>query len=129
MLSVPSVTINGGSLILVTRKPLMKPVSAPTAMPRRSARGPGTPSSSLSRTSPVGSITAVMVRSPILSAVVRDCAAGGRVSPAAGRLGGRGAPPAQTGVRSAGRQDQAFQQTLASWPEVPLGTPATGLSG
>src|SRR5438552_1202613 len=47
---------------------------------------------------------------------------------AVGRLGGRGAPPAQTGVRSAGRQDQAFQQTLASWPEVPLGTPATGLS-
>src|SRR5207247_3983635 len=34
---------DGGSVILVTRKPLMKPVSAPTAMPRMIASTPGTP--------------------------------------------------------------------------------------
>ena len=43
MVSVPSVTMNGGSLIRVTRKPLIAPIAVPQAKPRISARTPGMP--------------------------------------------------------------------------------------
>ncbi len=49
MLQVPSVTMNGGSLILVTRKPLTKPQAVPTASPIGNAISTGTPSSTASR--------------------------------------------------------------------------------
>ena len=39
MLSVPSVTMKGGSLILVTKRPLTKPNSMVTAMPQAMATG------------------------------------------------------------------------------------------
>ena len=35
--------MNGGSLIRATRKPLMKPISAPTAKPQRIEIGAGMP--------------------------------------------------------------------------------------
>ena len=41
--SVPSVTINGGSLIFATRKPLNAPMSVPIAIPAEIAIGSGTP--------------------------------------------------------------------------------------
>ena len=41
MLSVPSVTMNGGSLIRVTRKPLTAPIAVPQAKPSSSASEPG----------------------------------------------------------------------------------------
>ena len=37
--------MNGGSLTLVTSSPFTAPAPAPTAMPSRSASGPGTPES------------------------------------------------------------------------------------
>ena len=47
--SVPSVTINGGSLILATRKPLKAPISVPIAIPAAIAIGSGTPYDTESR--------------------------------------------------------------------------------
>ena len=41
--SVPSVTMNGGSLILATRNPLKAPISVPIAIPPAIAIGSGTP--------------------------------------------------------------------------------------
>jgi len=43
MLSVPSVTMNGGRLILVTSRPLIQPAMRPKTTPMTSARNPGTP--------------------------------------------------------------------------------------
>jgi hypothetical protein len=43
MFSVPSVTMNGGSRNLVTRKPFIAPAASPTTSPRRSASGAGAP--------------------------------------------------------------------------------------
>ena len=48
MLSVPSVTMKGGSLIRVTSRPLTRPNSAVTPMPHRIASGAGSPSSTAS---------------------------------------------------------------------------------
>ena len=45
MLKVPSVTMNGGSLMRVTSRPLSSPNSAVTAMPHRMASGAGRPRS------------------------------------------------------------------------------------
>ena len=47
--SVPSVTMNGGSLILATRKPLKAPISVPIAIPAAIAIGSGTPYDTESR--------------------------------------------------------------------------------
>ena len=43
MLSVPSVTMNGGRFSRVTSRPLRNPQAVPTAMPMSRARPPGTP--------------------------------------------------------------------------------------
>jgi hypothetical protein len=43
MLSVPSVTMNGGRLIRVTKNPFKAPPAVPIRMPIRIASGPGTP--------------------------------------------------------------------------------------
>ncbi|MNS98731.1 hypothetical protein D3C72_1331060 [compost metagenome] len=45
MFSVPSVTMNGGSLMRVTSRPLSRPNSVVTPMPHRMATGTGMPSS------------------------------------------------------------------------------------
>ena len=51
-LSVPKVTIKGGSLNLVTRYPLNAPAKVPTNKPRTKAQNPGIPSSGLSQAPP-----------------------------------------------------------------------------
>jgi hypothetical protein len=43
MVRVPSVTMNGGSLIRVTRNPLRAPIAVPQANPSTSASTPGIP--------------------------------------------------------------------------------------
>ncbi len=43
MLSVPSVTMNGGSLSRVTSRPLIAPIARPHRKPTISARPPGSP--------------------------------------------------------------------------------------
>ena len=45
MFSVPSVTMNGGSLTRVTSRPLSIPHASPTVKPRSNASKPGTPAS------------------------------------------------------------------------------------
>src|SRR4051812_14903814 len=65
MLSVPSVTMNGGSLIRVTSRPLMRPNAVVAPMPQPIAMGTGTPcpTASVVMTIPPSAMTAPQERS------------------------------------------------------------------